>query len=162
MTTRTWAFVVALLIGTLLGVGTFTFVYARGYSYLGNDASACANCHVMQEQYDGWRKSSHHAVAACNDCHTPHNLLGKYYTKAKNGFWHSFYFTVGFEDPIRITPADRRITEGACRHCHEEMVDAIEHGSQVRGEPIACLGCHNSVGHPEGLGGPTTTSARRE
>ena len=58
MSTQRWALIVAVLIGTLVGVGGFTFVYARGYSYLGDDASACANCHVMHEQYDGWRKSS--------------------------------------------------------------------------------------------------------
>ena len=40
-------------------------------------------------------RASHHAVATCNDCHTPHNLVGKYVVKARNGFWHSFYFTTG-------------------------------------------------------------------
>ena len=159
MSTHRWAVVVAIFIGTVVGLGTFTFVYARGYSYLADDPSACANCHVMHEQYDGWRKSSHRAVATCNDCHTPHNFIGKYYTKAKNGFWHSFYFTVGWDDPIQITPTDRRITEGACRHCHDDMVEAIEHG-RIAGGDISCLKCHNSVGHPEGLGAPATTASR--
>jgi cytochrome c nitrite reductase small subunit len=160
MSSRAWAITLAVLIGVVFGVGTFTFVYARGYSYLGNDPAACANCHVMHEQYDGWAKSSHRAVATCNDCHTPANPVGKYYTKAKNGFWHSFYFTVGWHDPIQITPADRRITEGACRHCHDEMVDAIEHGGLAGGQ-TPCLRCHNSVGHPEGLGAPTAHTATR-
>src|SRR5688572_32577853 len=42
-----------------------------------------------REHFDAWNKSSHRAVATCNDCHTPHNLVGKYTVKAKNGFWHS-------------------------------------------------------------------------
>jgi cytochrome c nitrite reductase small subunit len=79
----------------IAGIGGFTFIYARGYSYLTNDPAACANCHVMREQFDGWVKSSHRAVAGCNDCHTPPGFAGKYYTKARNGFWHSFYFTNG-------------------------------------------------------------------
>jgi cytochrome c nitrite reductase small subunit len=38
----------------------------------------------MNEQYEGWMKSSHRAVATCNDCHMPSNFLGKYATKASN------------------------------------------------------------------------------
>ena len=70
----------------------------------------------MREQFDGWIKSTHRAVAICNDCHTPANLVGKYATKASNGFWHSFYFTTGgYEDHIQIKPHNREITEQACR-----------------------------------------------
>jgi cytochrome c nitrite reductase small subunit len=83
------------IIGVAVGLAAYTFIYAKGYSYLTNDPAACANCHVMQAQYDAWMKSSHHSVAACNDCHTPHNIIGKYAVKANNGFWHSFYFTSG-------------------------------------------------------------------
>lgn len=44
----------AVVVGLAAGLGAYTFVYARGYSYLTNDPSACGNCHVMREQYDGW------------------------------------------------------------------------------------------------------------
>jgi len=83
----------AALVGVAGGLGLYTFVYAKGYSYITNDPAACANCHVMNDQYDGWLKSSHRAVAVCNDCHVPHDLVGKYKTKGENGFWHSYYFT---------------------------------------------------------------------
>lgn len=43
----------ALLSGAVVGIGGFTFVYARGGAYLTNDPTACANCHVMREQYQG-------------------------------------------------------------------------------------------------------------
>ncbi|HQR35977.1 MAG TPA: NapC/NirT family cytochrome c, partial [Blastocatellia bacterium] len=82
--------VLAALVGMSVGVGVYTFVYAKGYSYLTNNPASCANCHIMNEQYDGWLKSSHRSVATCNDCHTPPSLIGKYATKASNGFWHSF------------------------------------------------------------------------
>ena len=138
-------------LGAPFGVAAYTFGYAKGSSYLTNNPSACANCHVMREHYDGWAKSSHRAVAGCNDCHTPPGFLGKYATKASNGFWHSFYFTTGnFPDPIRIRSRNRAVTEAACRGCHSEMVEALE-GSPTA-QATECLRCHNSVGHPEGLG----------
>jgi len=56
--------IVAALIGMAAGVGVYTFVYAKGYSYLTNDPASCANCHIMNEQYDGWLKSSHRAAGS--------------------------------------------------------------------------------------------------
>jgi len=156
------------LIGVTLGVGGYTFLYARGASYLGHDSAACANCHIMNEQYDGWIRSSHRSVAQCNDCHTPHDFLGKYATKALNGFRHSLAFTTGrFHEPIQITARNRRITEGACRHCHEDVVQMMRPGAPGHGasrgqaDAIQCLRCHDSVGHaelsPMALGTPLGT-----
>ena len=134
------------MLGIVLGLGGFTFLYAKGASYLSNDPAACANCHVMQEQYTGWLRGPHHAVATCNDCHTPHNLLGKYAVKAENGFWHSFYFTTGnYPDVISARPVSRRIVENGCRHCHATIAgDISAHDS----ESLSCLACHRDVGHP--------------
>jgi cytochrome c nitrite reductase small subunit len=103
----------------------------------------------MREQYDGWLKSSHRSVAVCNDCHTPAGFFGKYTTKARNGFWHSFYFTTGrYEDNIQIKNHSRDITEQTCRKCHEEVVIALE-GLHVerKEEKTSCIQCHRSVGH---------------
>jgi cytochrome c nitrite reductase small subunit len=139
--------VVAVLFGIAAGLGGYTFVYARGSSYLTDDPAACANCHVMQEQYDGWIKSSHRSVAACNDCHTPHAFLAKYYTKALNGYQHSRAFTSGeFHEPIQIKARNLEVTERACRGCHADIVEAIDHPGETL-EPISCIRCHESVGH---------------
>lgn len=135
-------------VGLAGGVGAYTFLYARGASYLTDDPRACANCHVMEEQYAGWTKSSHRSVAVCNDCHTPPGLLPKYATKAINGYHHSMAFTFGgFPEPIRITPRNRAVTEAACRGCHGEIVEAIDAGAAGALERIACLSCHRDVGH---------------
>jgi cytochrome c nitrite reductase small subunit len=100
----------------------------------------------MQDHFDAWVKSSHRAVAACNDCHTPHSFVPKYFTKASNGFWHSFAFTTGrFPEPLRIRESNRAVTEGACRSCHQEIVAAIEHGGGD--DALLCVRCHANVGH---------------
>ncbi len=139
--------VVGVAIGTAAGVGGYTFLYAKGASYLTNRAEACANCHVMREQYESWLKSSHRLAATCNDCHTPHDLIGKYLTKASNGYHHSLAFTSGnFVEPIRIKPHNLEITEKACRHCHEEIVAAIDF-DPVHDSARSCVRCHDSVGH---------------
>jgi len=134
------------LFGIAIGLALYTFVYARGYAYLTNNPQACTNCHVMQEYYDAWIKSPHRAVAACNDCHTPHNFAGKYETKVENGFFHSLAFTSGrFPDNIFIRPRDERVTESTCRSCHEQITSAIAgpHNSKT----ISCIRCHFDVGH---------------
>ena len=121
-----------VLLGLAIGLGGYTFIYSKGYSYLTNNPAACANCHVMRAQYDAWLKSSHHSAATCNDCHTPHNIFGKYAVKANTGFWHSFYFTTGwYPDTIEITRFDHRVTENACRRCHQNITAAID-GAEYR------------------------------
>jgi cytochrome c nitrite reductase small subunit len=139
--------VLAAAIGVAVGVGSYTFVYARGASYLTNAPEACANCHVMREHHDAWVKSTHRAVAVCNDCHTPAGLVARYATKASNGFWHSFAFTTGrFPEPLRIKPHNRAITEAACRRCHRDIVEAVDQRHRP-GEALGCVRCHASVGH---------------
>ena len=117
----------AAALGAALGLGGFTFVYAKGASYLSTDPAVCANCHIMREHFDAWQRSSHRGAVGCADCHMPHNVLGKYAAKASNGFWHSLAFTTGqFPDPLQIKPHNRAITEGACRECHADVVAAID------------------------------------
>jgi len=133
--------------GLLVGIGVFTFAYARGASYLTDDPDACANCHVMRGQLDGWRKSSHRAAAVCNDCHTPPGLVPKYATKAVNGFFHSLAFTTGrFPDEIRIQARNGAVTESACQKCHAEIVAAAQQ-TRRHPSPLACVSCHRHVGH---------------
>ena len=135
---------VGACLGLAAGLGVYTFGYARGSAYLTNDPAACANCHVMRPQFEAWMKGSHHAVAGCNDCHAPASFAGKYYTKATNGFWHSFYFTTGgFPDPIRMRARNRAVTEGACRRCHADVVEAMSAGD------TSCIRCHSQVGHDD-------------
>jgi cytochrome c nitrite reductase small subunit len=152
---RTGLLLTSCALGLAVGIGVYTFAFARGASYLTNDPAACANCHVMNDQFAGWARSSHRSVAACNDCHTPPGLVAKYTTKAVNGYFHSLAFTTGrFHEPIAITARNLRATEKACRHCHAAIVEQIDHPfadqgpGLLRAETISCVRCHAEVGHP--------------
>ena len=141
---------IAVLLGLGTGIGAYTFYYAKGLSYLSTDPKACANCHVMQDQFDGWQKSSHHTAAVCADCHMPAGFFAKYLTKAENGFLHSKAFTLqNYLDPIQIRDSSKRILNGACLKCHGDMVDGITHQSGADAEDLTdrCTKCHDSVGH---------------
>jgi cytochrome c nitrite reductase small subunit len=137
--------------GVALGTGAFTVHYAEGFSYLSNDPKACVNCHIMRDQYDGWQKASHHAVATCNDCHVPHDMVPKYLVKAENGFWHSKGFTLqDFPEPIRLRPVSLNILETNCLQCHHDLVNDIlgpGNHSSTSSETLGCVRCHASVGH---------------
>lgn len=134
-------------VGALFGLGAFTFGYGDGIAYMTNDPASCANCHVMQPHFDSWTKSSHHGVATCNDCHLPHDAVGKWITKADNGFFHSLAFTTNqFDEPIRIKDRNRRVTQGTCLDCHGDYVDHMR-PAVPDGDMLLCIHCHADVGH---------------
>ncbi|MCX7984166.1 MAG: cytochrome c nitrite reductase small subunit [Bacteroidetes bacterium] len=134
-------------VGLTGGIGIYTFIYARGYMYFTDSPEACANCHSMSSQFSVWLKGSHRHVAVCNDCHTPPTFVSKYYTKAVNGFWHSWYFTTeAYQDNILARKRTKNILERACRHCHGDIVEALEH-TQNNTTTLSCVQCHSTVGH---------------
>jgi cytochrome c nitrite reductase small subunit len=177
-----WPLLLAVATGVAAGVGAYTFSYAKGLSYFGTDPQACVNCHIMEPQYAGWQKSSHHAVARCIDCHLPSSFFPKYLAKAENGYRHGKLFTTQtFEEPISIKRAGRAILQANCENCHADLVhDLVEIAGGAAGadrdarEPtdvsseawgatqndrVPCVHCHWTVGHGEraGLGGPRTS-----
>ncbi len=136
------------LLGILVGVGGYTFYYARGGSYLSDDPNACANCHIMRDQLASWQKSSHHGVATCNSCHTPHDLVGKYATKLENGYHHSRAFTFqDWHEPIRMRTASAQIVLNNCTECHKQMVSQLSVHVSEPNVPVNCITCHRDVGH---------------
>jgi cytochrome c nitrite reductase small subunit len=150
---------VALLVGAVVGIGGVTFNYASGLSYLSNDPRACANCHIMNDQLDSWRKGPHHAAATCNDCHVPPSFPAKYVAKARNGYHHSMGFTfqsprpdvpgerVVFHEPIQIKTANSQILQDNCLRCHGDFVHDVVRGSTWADGAIRCVHCHAGVGH---------------
>jgi cytochrome c nitrite reductase small subunit len=152
-----WPLFLAVFLGLAAGVGAFTFRYAQGFSYFSRDPRACVNCHIMQRQFDGWQKSSHHTVAVCVDCHLPHSFIPKYLAKAENGFRHGEKFTTqNFEEPITVKAAGKRILQKNCVTCHDGLVHDIAQGPRGVLDELDCVHCHAGVGHGEraGLGPP--------
>ena len=149
----------ASLLGIFIGAGAFTFHYAEGLSYLREDASACKNCHIMNDQFDSWRKGPHHASATCNDCHIPTPFFAKYFVKGRNGYRHSLGFTLQppvpdapearrvFDEPIRIKPDNSRVLQDNCLRCHDDMTRDLVPGSTVSNDAIRCVQCHRAAGH---------------
>jgi cytochrome c nitrite reductase small subunit len=141
--------VLAVLLGLLFGLGVYTFQFAKGLSYFSNAPENCANCHIMQDHLESWEKSSHHTRATCNDCHTPHNIVQKFITKADNGWNHSVKFTLqNFGDPIRIRPVNAEKLQENCVRCHFDITGDIRTETAVgHGSELLCVRCHAGVGH---------------
>jgi cytochrome c nitrite reductase small subunit len=139
---------VSILLGIPAGIGAFTFVYAKGFSYLSSDPRACVNCHVMKPQYDGWLTSGHRHTATCVGCHLPHAGLAKWLAKADHGFRHSAAFTLqNFKEPIEITPVDRRLVQDNCVRCHAALVHDMVAIARTADRAVDCLHCHAGAGH---------------
>lgn len=133
-----------------IGLALYTFVYAKGFSYLSSDPEACVNCHIMQDEYDGWAAGVHSDAATCADCHLPHdNIAHKLYVKAEDGFLHGFKFTTGWHpENIEARDSSLAITNTACLECHSDITSDIRHlGYDKDDEVFDCVRCHSGVGH---------------
>jgi cytochrome c nitrite reductase small subunit len=145
---RKAAVAVAALAGVTFGAGLFTFKYAEGLSYFSSDPRACANCHIMNDQYDSWTKAGHHGAAKCVDCHVPHATIPKLIAKSENGYHHSKGFTLqDFHEPIMIKPKNSAILQDSCLRCHGDFVHDIVAGSSSAADAVQCVHCHRGVGH---------------
>ena len=135
--------------GLALGLGAYTFEYAECLSYFSTDPRACANCHIMNDEYASWSHGPHHAVAGCADCHLPvDDFVAKYLAKASNGYHHSKGFTLqDFHEPIQIKPGNSAILQENCLACHGDFVHEIVAGSKTAADAVQCVHCHRGAGH---------------
>ncbi len=135
--------IVALLVvaGVALYISDFT-------AYLGNNPTACNNCHVMDAVYEGWFHGSHQPWATCSDCHTPHALIPKYITKGISGYHHVSANTLGnIPDAIRAKQESLDIVQENCVRCHEDTVDNTF--EVAMDSERYCFDCHRTVAHGE-------------
>lgn len=133
------AVALVVVVGLLIYVSDF-------WVYLGNDPTACNNCHVMDAVYEGWFHAGHRSWATCNECHTPHALIPKYLIKAYSGMKHVSAFTLGhIPEPIRAASYTRNIIQANCIRCHEMTVATIPDGQPDAGR--YCFECHRGVAH---------------
>jgi cytochrome c nitrite reductase small subunit len=134
--------------GVVAGLAACTFIYAKGYSYITNDPEACRNCHVMNNVFENWSKGGHQHVAVCNDCHVPHNLVGKLIVKADNGFHHSYAFTFKkVPVAIKARESSQGIVQENCIRCHAAIAAPAVCGASGMEPSLRCVSCHREVGH---------------
>ena len=147
------AIVLGGLLGAFGGASVYTAHYANATSYLSDNPKTCTNCHIMNEQYNSWSSSSHHARATCNDCHVPQDsIINKYFIKAEHGYRHSKGFTFqDFHEPIQMKKSSRDVVIDNCVRCHEAMTHEIRltGADSPVGESggLDCIHCHASIAH---------------
>ena len=75
-----WKVAAIIICGVVVGGGGLFMYLLRAHTYLGDEPSACVNCHIMAPYYATWFHSSHSRDATCNDCHVPHENVVKKWT----------------------------------------------------------------------------------
>jgi len=152
-----------VLAGAFVGGGALFLYQLRFTTYLGDDSSACVNCHIMAPYYATWDHGSHARNATCNDCHVPHeNFVRKYAFKGMDGMKHVGAFLTFNEPqvPAAKEPSAQVIMNN-CIRCHTELTTELVKAGKIdymmakAGEGKACWDCHRDVPH----GGKNSLSA---
>ncbi|MBK8783619.1 MAG: cytochrome c nitrite reductase small subunit [Anaerolineales bacterium] len=137
--------IVAIVVAAL-AMGYFAFV-TDAVSYGGSAPETCANCHVMDSQYESWYHGAHENWAKCTDCHLPHDNFAVYYAeKGRQGAKDVYAFVTG-NIPLAIRASDKTkgIVQENCIHCHEDSVESIVMGAQPFDR--YCWDCHRDIAH---------------
>lgn len=144
-----------LLCGVLAGGGTLFLYLLRAHTYLGDDPSACVNCHIMAPYYATWFHSSHSRNATCNDCHVPHeNQVKKYVFKGMDGMRHVAAFLTHSEPQvIQANDESAKVIMNNCIRCHTQLNNEFVNTGKIdfmmaqAGAGKACWDCHRDVPH---------------
>lgn len=135
------------LTGVVLIGAIVVVMHTTGFTvYLGDDPEACNNCHVMDSAYSSWYHSQHRLWAVCNDCHTPHDIIPKYYVKALSGYHHvSAFILKNYPEAIRAKESSQQVIQENCIRCHEDTVLNILDDHHTAAND--CFVCHATAGH---------------
>ena len=139
------------ILGLLIVVGMGLYV-TDFTSYLGNNSSTCNNCHVMDNAYEGWYHGDHKQWTTCNDCHTPHALIPKYWVKAESGYHHVTTFLFGdIPIAIRAKESSRDVVQENCKRCHEPTFINLDWEMKYSINEVDryCFDCHRNIAHGE-------------
>ena len=135
------AIVLLLLLISSVGV----ILGYRYYKYTKEDPSFCATCHMMQESFESWERSSHGDII-CQRCHRMSIL-------EQNRLLVT-YVTTGYTSPKKQVHG-RLEPWRACRECHlgEAMQGSVTlrasygHARHVFMQNIECVKCHSNELH---------------
>ena len=152
---RRWKIVSIVLLGVISGSGMLFLYVLRAHTYLGDDPSACVNCHIMAPYYATWFHSSHSRDATCNDCHVPHdNFVKKWVFKGMDGMRHvAVYLAKGEPQGLQASPESSKVIMNNCIRCHTQLntefvkTGRVDYMMAQVGEGKACWDCHRDVPH---------------
>lgn len=148
-----------ILLCILVIVGIYTFINAKGASYLSNDSAACNNCHVMNDVYFDYTNGVHakkvkgEPRATCSDCHLPHSFVSKWIAKAESGIGHAYAFTFKLNDlptNFNATEKSKKMIQANCIRCHSDVASVVINPTTIPGhtdKTLQCASCHQHVGH---------------
>ena len=132
----------------VIALGFFVFV-TDAPAYGGSAPETCANCHVMDSQYENWYHAPHEKFTECVDCHLPHdNVVVYYLEKGRQGAKDVYAFTTGnIPIAIRASEKTKNLIQENCIRCHQDTVENIVMGSGMQSFDRYCWECHRSVAH---------------
>lgn len=137
--------IIAIVVA-VLAMGYFAFV-TDAPSYGGHAPETCANCHVMDSQYENWYHGAHENWAKCTDCHLPHdNFVAYYAEKGRQGAKDTYAFVTGnIPVAIRASYKTKTLVQENCVRCHEKTVESIV----MTAQPFDryCWDCHRDIAH---------------
>lgn len=130
----------------VIALGFFVYV-TDAPAYGGSAPETCANCHVMDSQYENWYHAPHEKVTECVDCHLPHeNVVAYYFEKGRQGAKDVYAFTTGnIPVAIRASERSKNIIQSNCLRCHQATVESVVMGAQPFDR--YCWDCHRNVAH---------------
>lgn len=152
---RKWKIFAIVVCGVIVGGGGLFLYMLRAHTYLGDDPSACVNCHIMAPYYATWFHGSHSRDATCNDCHVPQdNVIKKYAFKAMDGMGHvAVFLTRGEKEVIQALDRSSQVIMNNCIRCHTQLntefvkTGRIDYMMAQTGEGKACWDCHRDTSH---------------
>ena len=131
-----WKVAAIVICGIVVGGGGLFMYLLRAHTYLGDEPSACVNCHIMAPYYATWFHSSHSRDATCNDCHVPHeNAVKKWTFKGMDGMKHVAAFLTksepqviraheaSSEDYEQLYPLPYAVEYGVCENRENRLYD---------------------------------------
>ena len=149
-----YPFMIAIA-AAVIALGFFVFV-TDAPAYGGSAPETCANCHVMDSQYENWYHAPHEKWTECVDCHLPHeNMVVYYLEKGRQGAKDVYAFTTwNIPVAIRASEQTKGIIQDNCIRCHQATVESIV--MSPAGQPFDryCWECLRNVAH-----GPRGASA---
>ncbi|MCL2502295.1 MAG: cytochrome c nitrite reductase small subunit [Bacteroidales bacterium] len=164
---KKWKIMAIIISGITVGSLALLLHMMKMHTYLGDEPSACVNCHIMAPYYATWFHGSHARSTTCNDCHVPQdNLIKKWAFKGTDGLKHAAAF-ISFSEPqvIRAHDGSSNVIMNNCIRCHEQLNTEFVSAGRINymmakaGEGKACWDCHRETGHGMGNSLSSTPNA---